>query len=164
MIPSVGRELTLGPGQGREASIPEDYEFVEGATSDLSFVARGPTLEALFGAASRALLAASVEEPERVREVERRPVRLEEPDLELLLLRFLNELVYLRDAEGLLLRAATLRVVSEAGGARLEGELAGERLSLEKHRPLAEVKAVTAHGLEVARTQQGWRASITLDV
>ncbi|HXV36863.1 MAG TPA: archease, partial [Myxococcota bacterium] len=74
------------------------FEFVEGATSDLSFRARGPTLEDAFAGAAQALLAATVEQPDAVEPRERRHLTLEEPDLELLLARFLNELVYLRDA------------------------------------------------------------------
>ena len=140
------------------------FEFLDDVTSDLSFTARGETLPAVFGAAAEALLGATVEDPEAVSEREVRRVELREPDLELLLLRFLNELVYLRDAEGLLLRPRDLRVESRPGGARLRGELVGERLDPERHRLLAEVKAATAHGLEVARTPDGYRARVTLDV
>jgi SHS2 domain-containing protein len=139
------------------------YEFVEGATSDLAFVARGPTLEAAFAAAALALLAATVEDPGSVERRERRSVVLEEPDLELLLLRFLNELVYLRDAEQLLLHPDRISV-SRHSGARLEGELAGERIDPERHALAAEVKAATAHGLRVASTPAGWMATATLDV
>lgn len=139
------------------------FRFVEGATGDLSFEARGETLEALFAAAAEALLAATLANPEAVAPREREPLRLAEPDRELLLLRFLNELVFLRDARGLLLRAGPLRVV-EDGEARLEGELVGERIERARHRLEADVKAATAHGLRVERAEGGWRASVTLDV
>jgi SHS2 domain-containing protein len=141
-----------------------DFEFVDDVTSDLSFVARGETLSAVFCAAAAALLAATVEEPELLGCVETRPLELAEPDLELLLLRFLNELVYLRDAEALLLRPQRLRIEQEAGEARLFAELVGERLDRARHRLTAEVKAATAHGLSVARADGGFRATVTLDV
>jgi SHS2 domain-containing protein len=140
-----------------------DFSFVEGATSDLAFEARGETLEALFAAAAEALLAATLANPEDVTAREREPVRLAEPDRELLLLRFLNELVFLRDARGLLLRAGALRITSN-GEASLEGELVGERIERGRHRLEADVKAATAHGLRVERAGAGWRASVTLDV
>jgi SHS2 domain-containing protein len=94
---------------------------------------------------------------------ERERVQLREPDLELLLLSFLNELVFLRDARGLLLHAGPLRI-EHAGEARLEGELAGERIDRTRHRLEAEVKAATAHRLSVERDGPGWRASVTLDI
>lgn len=139
------------------------FEFVEGATSDLSFVARGPTIEAVFVAAGQAFLAATVEDPAVVARSERRSVSLEEPDLELLLVRFLNELVYLRDAEELLLHPANLEVAWN-GSARLRAELRGERIDHRRHALASEVKAATAHGLSFAKTRDGWTATATLDV
>ena len=139
------------------------FEFVEGATSDLSFVAEGPTLEDAFIAAARALLAATVQEPGTVEAREHHAVVLEEPDLELLLLRLLNELVYLRDAEELLLLPERVEIARN-GSVRLSAELAGERIDRRRHALASEVKAATAHGLLVARTATGWRACATLDV
>jgi len=139
------------------------FEFVEGATSDISFVAYGDTLEALFHAAAEALLAATLANPADVALRECEPVRLAEPDLELLLLSFLNELVFFRDARGLLLHAGPLRIEHDCAG-QLEGELRGERIDHARHRLEADVKAVTAHRLSVAREGAGWRASVTLDV
>jgi SHS2 domain-containing protein len=139
------------------------FEFVEGATSDLAFEARGETLEALFAAAADALLAATLANPEDVDAREHETVQLSETDVELLLLRFLNELIFLCDARGLLLRAGALRIESN-GEARLEGELVGERIDRERHRLEADVKAATAHGLRVERSGAGWRATVTLDV
>lgn len=141
------------------------FEFVEGATADLAFVARGPTVEAVFRAAAEALLAAAVEEPARVGVAPGagRRIELEEPELDLLLLRFLNELIYLRDAKGLLLRPTELGVERGSGqGVRLRAELAGE--SIAGHAPAADVKAATAHALAVRETATGWEAEVTLDV
>ena len=139
------------------------FEFVDAVTSDLSFVARGATLDDAFAAAAQALLAATLEDPTGVEEREVRRLELAEPDLELLLLRFLNELVYLKDAELLLLRPRRLRVSLDSG-ARLEAELAGERIAAERHRLAADVKAATAHGLSVSKSVRGWEARVTLDV
>lgn len=140
-----------------------DYEFVEGATGDLTFVARGASVEAAFAAAARALLAATLEDPDSVQRNARRSLAFEEPDLELLLLRFLNELVYLRDADELLLHPERI-LVTHDGRARLEAELSGERIDRGRHRLLADVKAATAHGLRVAPSDEGWTAAVTLDV
>jgi SHS2 domain-containing protein len=143
------------------------FEFVEDVTSDLSFRARGPTPEAAFAAAADALLAATVESPEVLAETVTRTVILEEGDLELLLLRFLNELIYLRDAEGLLLRARSLEIRREGGrdgAAVLTAELAGEPFDAARHGCASEVKAATAHGLRMRAVAGGWEATATLDV
>ena len=139
------------------------FEFVEGAIGDLSFVATGPSVEAAFLAAGAAFLAATVEEPERVERRERRSIVLEEPDLELLLMRFLNELVYLRDTEDLLLHPEGAEI-SQGESAVLRASLCGERIDRERHHLASDVKAATAHRLRVEETTDGWTAAATLDV
>jgi SHS2 domain-containing protein len=147
-----------GPAVG-----PGGFEFVEGATGDLAFVARGPTLEAVFAAAAEALLAATVEDPERVGDAVRLRVALGEPELDLLLLRWLDELIWRRDAEQLLARAGALALRREGTDWRLEGELRGELIG-PRHRLRSDVKAATAHGLWVGPIEKGWEARVTLDV
>lgn len=144
---------------------PPPYEFTEEVTSDISFVARGATPEAAFEAASEALLAATLEDPGAVASRETLRLELEEPDLELLLLRFVNELVYLRDARDLLLRARSLRITRDGDAVGLTAELAGETIDRDRHRLALDVKAATAHGLAVVRDDRGgWEARVTLDV
>lgn len=139
------------------------FAFVDDVTSDLSFVARGADLAALFAAAGDALLAATLADLSTLEPRVRRPLALAEPDAELLLLHFLNELVYLRDSEQLLLRAPALSVEAD-GVAHLAGDLVGEPIDRTRHVLLAEVKAATAHGLRVAPVAGGWEARVTLDV
>lgn len=147
-----------GPGPGGPA-----FEFIEGATGDLTFVARGPTPEAVFAAAAEALLAATVEDPEEVGDEVRLPVSLGEPELDLLLLRWLDELIWRRDAEQLLARAGSLALRREGADWRLEGELRGASIG-PRHRLRSDVKAATAHGLRVGPVDDGWEARVTLDV
>lgn len=139
------------------------FEFTDEVTSDLCYRASGRTLADLFAAAADGLLAITLENPEAVEPRERLTLELEEPDRELLLLRFLSELVYLRDARGLLLRAEEVEV--DAGPpARLSARLAGERFDPKRHRPGSEVKAITAHALEIRETPRGYEARITPDL
>jgi len=156
-----------GPDGAERAPEPRDggsYEFLDAVTSDLSFAARGPCPEAVFAACAEALLAATVERPGAVRPSEELVIHLEEPDLELLLLGFLNELVFLRDARGWLLRVRRLHIGRDRT-ARLEAVLCGERMDRRRHRPAAEVKAATAHGLRLTGDERaGFEARVTLDV
>lgn len=152
-----------GMARGAMSGRPE-VEFLDDVTSDLAFVARGDTLESAFGAAAEALLQATVENPEAVEDRVGCDVELREPDLELLLLAFLNELIYLRDARGWLLRPRTLAITREPDGARLEARLAGEPLDRSRHQAAGEVKAATAHGLRVHCVDGHWEIAVTLDV
>jgi SHS2 domain-containing protein len=140
------------------------FAFVEGATSDLAFTASGATLGEVFAAAAEAMCAATVEHPEQVQATVVRSVGLRDDDVELLLLRFLGELIFLRDAEGLVLRPVRVACDAADGGFVLTADLAGEPLDPARHALASEVKAATAHGLSVRRTQDGWQASATLDI
>lgn len=139
-------------------------EFVDDVASELRFVARGDSMNDLFASAAEALLRASVDGSRRLRGDVVRSVDLAEPDLELLLLRFLNELIYLRDAQDVLLRARAVRVELTPEGARLSAELAGTRMDSVRDRMLAEVNAATPYQLSIEREGEGCRATVTLDV
>jgi SHS2 domain-containing protein len=140
------------------------FQFVEGATSDLAFTASGDSLSEVFAAAAEALLAATVERPEAVAPQATRELRLIDTDLELLLLRFLNELIYLRDAEGLVLRPKRVACRTDSAEIELDAELVGEPLDPARHGLASDVKAATAHGLSLARVGDGWQSQVTLDV
>jgi SHS2 domain-containing protein len=139
------------------------FEFVDAVTSDLSFVARGPTLEAVFRAAGEAVAAATIEDLASLEERTTRSVHLRDTELDMLLLRFINELIFLRDAEGLLLLPRRVHIERD-GEIALEAEFSGEPLDPQRHTLASEVKAATAHGLRVIRAGEGWEASVTLDV
>ena len=141
------------------------FRFLEEiATADVAFEAWGETLEALFVAAADATTNTMVENPEAIEDRQRRPIRLEEGSADLLLLRLLEELIYFKDAEGLLLRVPAVRIRGRDGALVLDAEACGEPLDPTRHRLLADVKAVTLHLLRVEQTARGWEASVVLDV
>ena len=136
----------------------------EGATSDLTFRAYGDTLDALFTAAADATTGAMVRSLDSVETTTSHAVQLEADALDLLLMAFLDEIVFWKDAEQQLLRAADVRVGWRDGRYRLRAELRGERIDPRRHDLEADVKAVTLSGLCVERAGEGWRAQATLDV
>jgi SHS2 domain-containing protein len=139
------------------------YEFLDdGVTSDVTFHAWGASLEELFSAAADATLNVMVRSVESVRPLETRSASVEADALDLLLMRFLDELVYRKDVEELLLRAKEVRVDTERN--RVQAVLTGERIDPKRHELVADVKAVTLHDLRVERTETGWDAHVTLDV
>jgi SHS2 domain-containing protein len=96
-----------------------------------------------------------VEELESIEPREKRRISLEKPELDLLLFAFLQELIYYKDAEGLLLRVPAVRI-EEAGGWRLEAEAAGETIDPSRHRMWVDVKAITLHRFSLEETGRGW--------
>jgi protein archease len=141
------------------------YRYLEEiATADVAFEARGATPEETFLAAADATLNTMVEEIGTVAPRERRAFSLAADSLDLLLFELLQELVYRKDAERLLLRVRDLRIEEAGSGYRLHAEAFGETIDPGRHPLMADVKAVTLHRLVVERTADGWRAVVVLDV
>jgi len=140
------------------------FEFVEDAvTSDVTFHAWGDTLDELFAAAVDATTAVMVPDLDSVRPVARRMAEVSADALDLLLLRLLEEVVFLKDTDGLLLRAEDVRV-PDAQPVCVQARLIGERIDRLRHGLAADVKAVTLHELRVERRDGLWHADVTLDV
>ena len=99
------------------------------------------------------------------KEVRERLVRLQAPDLETLLVRWINELAFLVQDSGFVPARADIKI-QETGDKTfsLEARLGGVPLDLERYGWLGEIKSATFHGLDVMRGSEGWRARMILDV
>jgi SHS2 domain-containing protein len=132
-------------------------------TADVGFELSAPTLEALFEEARRALLMVVFERPPESGAEERR-VLLAAPDLETLLVRWLNELIYLTQDAGFVPAGAMVEVGEAGAGRELRARLAVAPLLLEEYGWQGEIKSATFHGLHVVPEEGGWRARVILDV
>ncbi len=142
------------------------YRFVENLTvADVAFIARGKTLEELFVSAGQAVTAAMVKTLRTVRKRETRNFDLTSEALDLLLFNFLQEIIYYKDVDQLLLPRFVLSIRSKNGKAHhLTGQGQGEKIDPTRHPLLVDVKAVTLHKFEVVKDQKGWRATVVLDI
>lgn len=141
------------------------YEYLdEIATADAAFEARGETLEELFTAAADATLNVMVADISTIAEKECRIVRVESDAVDMLLFSLLQEIIFYKDAERLLLRMTKVLIRKETDGFVLEAEARGEEIDPAKHDLLVDVKAVTLHHYRVAGTPRGWEATVVLDV
>jgi protein archease len=142
------------------------YRFVENLTvADVAFQARGKTLEALFRSAGKAVTAVMVKDLRTIRSRETRQIRLSSDQLDLLLFNFLQEIIFYKDADQLLLRSFALKITRNIDGSyALSGTGGGERIDRDRHRLLVDVKAVTMHRFKVVQDSQGWEATVVLDI
>jgi SHS2 domain-containing protein len=144
------------------------YRYLDDLTvADVAFEAKGATLEETFTAAWDATLEVMIENPSCLTRNESRNISLEEPSLDLLLHSFLQEQIYYKDAEGLLLKVESCRITrteGHKGSAVMEARAWGQRIDPDVHRVGTDVKAVTFYRFELVRDQQGWKATVVLDV
>jgi SHS2 domain-containing protein len=128
--------------------------------ADIGIRGIGATREEAFEQAALALTAV-VTDPANVRQRTAVHVEREAADQELLLIDWLNALIYDMATRKLLFARSAVRIE----GARLVATAWGEPLDRARHRPAVEVKAATYSELSVARSDDGiWVAQCVVDV
>lgn len=80
------------------------------ATADVAFEAWGETLEAMFTAAAEATMKVMVADLETISPVATRRLEVSAGDVEMLLFALLQELIFYKDAEQLLLRVVNVQI------------------------------------------------------
>ena len=96
--------------------------------------------------------------------VRRRAIELTGTELDLLLLDFLQEQLYYKDAEGVLYAVAAVEIRAAGDQWQLQAELAGEPIDHTRGPLGMDVKAVTLDRLGLRRTADGWEATVVLDL
>jgi SHS2 domain-containing protein len=165
--------------------VTQGYSFVEDSViSDLVFEATGDTPAELFQAAGLALFE-GMADTGRVQPRIRKEIRLRHAQIDQLLYDYLSELIYLKDAAGLLFKEFSVQLTQNGVLKQVPGSLdtnqpavpagageekplqpseiiwslvatvRGEPIDPKRHALRADVKAVTYHQFEVIQTETG---------
>jgi SHS2 domain-containing protein len=141
------------------------YEFLHDiGTADIAFDASGRDLGELFTAAADATTNVMIDNLDAIEPRESRTIELRNDQLDLLLFDFLNELIFFKDCERLLLRVPFPAIEQTPEGWSLSATARGERLDPSRHHQRADVKAVTLHGFKVEQAGGQWRCHVLLDI
>jgi len=128
--------------------------------ADVGIRGMGATKEQAFEQAAVALTAV-ITNPEKVSPVEEIGVKCSAPDDELLLVDWLNALLYEIGTRGMLFGRFEVKI----DGSELAGRAWGEKIDVSRHRPVVEVKAATYTELSVRQDERGgWFAQCVVDV
>ena len=138
------------------------YEFFD-HTGDIGARLEGRTLDELFASAALAF-SDTISPLEAIDARRAEELDVAAPELDLLLVDFLSELLYRFDTRGWLTRSAQVEIRERDGGWALEGTLIGERHDPTRHQTRVLIKAVTYHGLEITRTEGTWSARVVFDI
>ncbi len=137
------------------------FRFLE-HTADSRFEAYGKDLGELFANAALALQEIQVETA-TVAARERRTVTLENDGVEMLLFDFLQELIFIKDAELLLFSAFDVAITRNSSY-RLDAACSGETIDPKKHTLRVDAKAITLHQFEVKQENGQWVARVIVDI
>jgi SHS2 domain-containing protein len=141
------------------------YKYLEDiGTADIAFEATGRDLSELFTSAANATMNVMIENLDTIEPSEMRRIELKNDEIDMLLFDFLQELIYFKDAERLLLRVREIRIDKRDGAYSLSATIAGEPLDPGRHQQRTDVKAVTLHDFRVEKIEGGWKAAAILDI
>ena len=139
------------------------YNFLEGvATADAAFEAYGATIEEMFENAAQALF--SVMAPlERIGNESIRDLNVSAATEDELLFNWLAELIYLKDVHGELYSQFKVRI-ERSEAYMLAAEIRGDTIDLVREHTHTDVKAVTYHRLAIEQRDNGFVATVVLDL
>ena len=140
------------------------FQFLEEiALADIAFEAEGESVEEVFRGATQALLE-SMANPSTVSDGWERAIERSDADQSALLFDWLSELVYWKDAAGVVFREAPLTLRLEGEVWLLHARLIGAPVDYQTQELHADVKGVTKHLYELKQTGSRWSVRVVLDV
>ena len=122
----------------------KEFEIVN-HTADVGIIAYGADMRETFANAAKALFSL-ITELDDVEEITHRDIELTASDQESLLVEWLNELIYLFDAENIIFKRFD---ITELGNTHLKARSYGEKVDNSKHKLKTGVKAATYHMLKI---------------
>ena len=134
------------------------------ALADVALEATAAEWPELFSEAAKAFWSIQLEDLATIQLDQAQKVHLRRPALDMLLYAFLQELIYWKDAKGMIFLAADVQIQAADQEWSLQAELKGEKLDPARHRQVVDVKAVTLHRLAVQRRGDVWQAHFVLDI
>ena len=135
------------------------FEIIDHA-ADIGIIAYGADVEELFSNAALALFSL-ITEPESVEEKLHLNLEVSSEDRDSLLVEWLNELIYIFDANHILLNRFDIESLTHN---ELKATCYGENFDPVKHKIKMGVKAATYHMLKLDKSGDSCKAQIILDI
>ncbi len=131
--------------------------------ADVAFEAEGESVEEVFRGATQALLE-SMANPATVTGGWEQAIERRDEDPSELLFDWLSEIVYWKDAAGVVFREAPLTLTQEGGCWLLRAKLIGAPVDQQTQELHADVKGVTKHLYRMSQEAGRWKALVVLDI
>jgi len=131
-----------------------------GTTADVGVVSFGSDMKDAFERQAQGMFSIMAD-PRHVRLRQKYAVEAVGPDPEGLLAAFLEELLFIFDVKGVLLRRFD---ITSQDDTHLTAEAYGEEIDQSRHVMKTPIKAVTYHMIEVKQTPDGVRTRVVYDI
>lgn len=137
----------------------DDFDIID-HTADVGITVYGENIKQLFTNAALALFSL-ITDIQSIKEKLWHQVEVSSEKRDDLLVEWLNELIYLFDAEQLLFNHFEIESLDDNS---LKAICRGEKFDPARHKIKTGVKAATYHMLEIARDSKGYRARVIFDI
>jgi len=129
-------------------------------TADIGILVHGADIKQVFVNAAVGLFNL-VTDTDSIRETIQYDLELSSQDTESMLVEWLNELIYVLDAERLVFKRFEIDHLSSS---HIKARCFGEKIDPQRHIFKREIKAATYHMLTVDRENNGYKAQVIFDI
>ena len=128
--------------------------------ADIGIKVKGKSLQELFTNAALGTTSLIID-AKTISQNVIKEISLNGNNIEELFIKWLDEIVYLFDAEGFIVKNIKVETSHEMS---LRAIIMGEKFNPDKHQVKLYLKAVTYHQLEIKQIKEGWEAIVFFDV
>ena len=135
------------------------FEVIE-HTADIGIVAYGADIKQVFANAALGLFNLMAD-LDNLKEDVKREIELSAEDIEVLLVEWLNELIYISEVEHIIFKRFE---INELSNTQLKATCFGEKIKPGQHRLKREIKAATYHMLRLNKENGSYKVQIIFDI
>ena len=132
------------------------FEFLE-HTADIKFRVYGKTLKKIFENTALAI-SKIISKDKKILSKKKKTISLKGKDKEKLMYNFIDEIIYLLDAENFVVAQVKVKVKGDHLSAVFYGD------DTKNYKNLDQIKSATYHEMYVKKTKSGWEAQAVVDV
>jgi len=129
-------------------------------TADIGIVVYGADIKQVFANAALGLFNLMAD-LDNLKENTKREIELSAEDVEVLLVEWLNELIYISEVEHIVFKRFE---INELSNTKLKATCFGQKIKPGQHRLKREIKAATYHMLRLNKVDGGYKVQIIFDV
>jgi len=140
-------------------STVKPFEIID-HTADIGIIAYGADIKQVFANAALGLFNLMADLG-NLKEDTKRQIELSAEDVEVLLVEWLNELIYISDVEHIIFKRFE---INELSSTQLRATCFGEKIKPGQHRLKREIKAATYHMLRLNKEDGSYKVQIIFDI
>jgi SHS2 domain-containing protein len=137
----------------------DGFEIID-HTADVAIAAYGANLKKAFANAALGMFSIMTD-IKKVNETAVRDVEVKADEMKVLLVSWLNELLFICEVEKILFKRFNISELSET---RIVAKCYGEKIDPKRHRIKTEIKAATYHMTQIEEKRDGVRLQVLFDI